>query len=163
MNRSLRHTLLLPISFSLVLAAAWASISMGANTDRAADPYPQDAPKVWDRLFGERDAARLVELYAEDAISMPFDAPTIQGRKALQADFEKFFAANEGTRHETRVAEVLTGPGWAVERAEYTLTYTPKGTGRESVETGRHVVCRKEVAGRWLIAWELWNRDQAEP
>ena len=91
---------------------------------------------------------------------MPFNAPTIHGRQALQVDFTKFFALNESARHETRVAEVLTGNDWAIERAEYTLTYTPRATGKRVVETGRHIVCRKKESGQWLIAWELWNTDQ---
>jgi len=89
---------------------------------------------------------------------MPFNAPTIRDRQALQADFEKFFWQNTG-RHETLVAEILATDDWAIERARYILTYSPLSTGREVKETGRHVVCRKRKNGAWQIAWELWNTD----
>jgi hypothetical protein len=37
--------------------------------------------------------------------------------------------------------------------------YVPKGTAAEVVETGRHVVCRRWIDGRWQITWEIWNTD----
>ena len=67
--------------------------------------YPQDAPARWDQLFDRHDAAGLAGEYSESAVSMPFYAPALNGRKALRADFEKFFAENDGARHETRVVE----------------------------------------------------------
>ncbi len=112
----------------------------------------------WDRLFNSRDASALAALYAEDVISMPFNAPTIHGRQALQADFEKFFSQNTG-RHETLVEEILGTDDWGIERARYVLTYSPLSAGGVVKETGRHVVCRKKSNGKWQIAWELWNTD----
>lgn len=122
--------------------------------------YPLDSPARWDQLFDKHDAAALAGEYSESVVSMPFDAPDMNGRKALQADFEKFFAENDNARHETRVVQLLSGYQWVVERADYTLTYTPKASGKPVVENGRHVVCRKWEAGKWLIAWEIWNRVQ---
>jgi uncharacterized protein (TIGR02246 family) len=127
----------------------------------AVEPNTQDlhsAGAEWDRLFNSRDAAGLAALYAEDVISMPFNAPTIHGRQGLQADFEKFFSQYTG-RHETIVEEILATADWGIERARYVLTYSPLLGGREVKETGRHVVCRKKRNGRWQIAWELWNTD----
>ncbi len=125
------------------------------------DPVASDlkaAGAEWDRLFNSRDASGLAALYAEDVISMPFNAPTIHGRQALQADFEKFFSQNTG-RHETLVEEILAADDWGIERARYVLTYSPLAGGGEVKETGRHVVCRKRSNGKWQIAWELWNTD----
>jgi uncharacterized protein (TIGR02246 family) len=118
----------------------------------------KNAGAEWDRLFDSRDAAALAALYAEDVISMPFNAPTIHGRAALQADFERFFAGNTG-RHQTLVDEILTGDDWAIERARYVLTYSPKAGGPEVKESGRHVVCRRRSGDAWRIAWEIWNTD----
>ena len=112
----------------------------------------------WDKLFNARDAVGLAALYAADVASMPFNAPTIHGREALQVEFEKFFLQNTG-RHETQVEEILVADDWAIERARYTLTYSPLSGGEEVKETGRHVVCRKLKDGTWQIAWELWNTD----
>jgi ketosteroid isomerase-like protein len=104
----------------------------------------------------------LAEQYAEDAISMPPNAPTVRGRKAILAEFEKFFRENEGG-HRTDVDEVLTGDGWAIERARYTMHIKPKTGGPEIVETGRHVMCRRKIGGNWLIVWEIWNSEAPPP
>ncbi len=129
------------------------------------EPNAEDlkaAGAQWDRLFNSRDTSGLAALYAEDVISMPFNAPTIHGRQSLQADFEKFFAQNTA-RHETLVEEILTTEDWGIERARYVLTYSPLSAGGEVRETGRHVVCRKKTNGKWQIAWELWNTDTPPP
>ena len=142
--------------FVLLLALA----SGIADAGPAETPYPKDAPAVWDKLFNAHDAADLAAQYSESVESMPFNAPAVRGRKAMQAEFARFFELNEKARHETNVVELLMGDGWAIERASYTLTFTPKGSNKEIVETGRHVVCRKMEGTDWLIAWELWNTDQ---
>jgi ketosteroid isomerase-like protein len=128
--------------------------------DTAADQeYLKNAGAEWDSLFNSGDVISLAALYAENVISMPFAAPTIYGRQALQADFENFLA-NNTAEHKTDIDEILTGDDWAVERAHYLLTYTSKTSGNVVIESGRHVVCRKKIDGRWQIAWEIWNTDK---
>jgi uncharacterized protein (TIGR02246 family) len=137
------------------------SCSPHAGGRSAAGPTAEElktAGAEWDRLFDAGDAPGLAALYADDVISMPFNAATIHGRPALQADFEKFFSQNTA-RHETIVEEILATDDWGIERARYVLTYSPLAGGGEVKETGRHVVCRKKRDGRWQIAWELWNTD----
>lgn len=112
----------------------------------------------WDKAFNAGNATNLALLYAEKATSMPPNAPTIQGRKALQADFESFFTANSA-RHETTVDEIVHEDDLAIERAHYRLTIKPKNGGAEVVETGRHLECRKKIDGRWQIVMEIWNLD----
>jgi uncharacterized protein (TIGR02246 family) len=132
-----------------------------AACERAEPPVPdalRTAPAEWDRLFNAGDAAALAALYAENASSMPYDAPTLQGRQALETEFARFFSENTG-RHETLVDELIANDDWAIERARYVLTYAPRSGGPEARETGRHVMCRKKKDGTWQIAWELWNKD----
>ena len=144
-------------------------LACGCQTNRVAGggnatdlSYLRTAPEEWDRLFNLQDAAKLAALYAEDATSMPLNTPTRHGRKAIQTDFEQFFAQYTG-RHETFVDEILTHEDWAIERARYSLTSTPKPSGPQIKETGRHVICRRKLNGSWVIAWELWNTDTPAP
>jgi uncharacterized protein (TIGR02246 family) len=152
-----------------ILILALLLLAGGCQTSRApggGNPtdlgYLRTAPEEWDRLFNLQDAAKLATLYAEDVTSMPFNTPTRRGRKAVQADLEQFFAQNTG-RHETFVDEILTHEDWAIERTRYTLTFTPKPSGRQNKETGRRVVCRRKLNGSWLIVWEIWNTDMPSP
>ena len=155
-----------PILLSLLLFGASCRTNQGSteqkNSAATDSEYLRNAGAQWDKLFNTRDTSSLASLYAEGAVSMPYNAPTVRGRKAIQAELDKFLSENTG-RHETSVEEVLIGDGWAIERARYTMTYTPKGAGTQIIETGRHVMCRKKVDGRWEIAWEIWNTDQPSP
>ena len=129
----------------------------------SAIAYPTDAPETWDELFDTHDAAALAAEYSVDVISMPFNARTVTGRDAVQEEFERFFTLNPGATHRTDVEELLEGDGWVIERAAYTLTFTPAGRTELVVETGRHVLCRRIEDGKWRIVWELWNTDQPAP
>jgi uncharacterized protein (TIGR02246 family) len=144
-------------------------LSVGCRT-RSNPGLPSDASSKdeaslkqasadWDRLFNSGQAAGLAALYSPDLVSMPYETPTVHGRQAQQAAFEQFFAENQNARHQTTVEEILVANEWAIERGRYTMTYTPRKTGLQIVETGRHVMCRKKVDGTWQIAWEIWNTD----
>jgi uncharacterized protein (TIGR02246 family) len=123
------------------------------------DAILRQAPAEWDRLFNAGALTALADLYADDAVSMPFNARTVQGRDAVLAEFEKLFADNQDLRHETVVDELLATSDWAIERARYTMSYTTRRDKKAVMETGRHVMCRKRVDGRWQIVWEIFNTD----
>lgn len=130
--------------------------AMFANRDRGA---VMQASLEWDRLFNAGDARALASLYAENAISMPPNAPTLMGRFALQSDFEGFFAANFA-QHQTIVEDLAIEGNIAIERARYRLMFRPRGGGPETIETGRHVEIRQRINGEWKIVIEIWNSDQ---
>ena len=154
----------------IILSLLFFSVSCGngrnsstpEDNSAADNEYLRNAGQEWDRLFNARDTSGLAALYADDAISMPYNAPTVRGRMAIQTEFNNFLAQNTA-RHETSVEEVLVKGDWAIERARYTMTYTSHATDAQVIETGRHVMGRQKVKGRWQIAWEIWNSDQPPP
>jgi ketosteroid isomerase-like protein len=136
--------------------------SNSPNENTGDGEYLKNAGAEWDKLFNARDIANLADRYAEDAVSMPYNYQTVTGKKAIRAEIEKFLEQNDA-RHETFPEEILTKDDWSIERARYITTYTPKSGGSRIVETGRHVMCRKKINGKWLITWEIWNSDQPPP
>ena len=122
----------------------------------------RQASVEWDRSFNSGEIAKLAGLYADDAISMPPNAPTILGRRALQAEFKSFLEANTA-RHETTVDGMTRDGSLAIERAHYRLIYKPRTGGAEVIETGRHLECRRKIDGRWQIILEIWNLDTPPP
>jgi len=133
---------------------------------RAAGGPPPDqaaasrAAAEWDELFNAHRIGDLTLLYASDADSMPHRTPTVHGRAAIQAMFESFNRENDGARHETTVDELVVTPDRAIERAHYRMSYTPKATHQPVAETGRHVMERRWIEGRWQIVWEIFNTDK---
>ncbi len=128
------------------------------NPDAPGHKELLQASGDWDKLYNAGDGARLALLYAEDAISMPPNSPTVRGRKAIQAECEGFFAGNVA-RHETIVDQFITEGDLSMETARYRLTYKPRAGGAETVETGRHLECRRKINGAWRIVVEIWNTD----
>lgn len=153
------RTLPLAVSLFLLLGCQSASESRahGERGGPRQEPLRQ-ASQEWDRLFNSGDGAKLAALYAEDAISMPPNNATIQGRRAIQADFESFFA-NNVARHETILDAMHQEGNLAIEEARYRLTYKPRAGGVEIVESGRHLECRRKIDGKWRIVVEIWNSD----
>jgi ketosteroid isomerase-like protein len=166
MKRSRNRYFVALILLALLFANACRSEQV-ANTpkEKPADDgeYLKNAGVEWDRLFNDRDTAKLTALYAEDAVSMPYNYQTVKGKAAIRNELEKFLASNEYARHETFPEEILTGGDFSIERSRYIMTYTPMNTTNRIVETGRHAICRKKIDGKWLITWEIWNSDQPLP
>lgn len=151
---------------SLALALPWFVFSCTRPEVDSSSPaleaaerkYLERAGAIWDSLFNSGNIPALVDTYAEDAISMPYGAPTVRGRAALTEEFNKFLAAFDA-RHETAIEEIIPAGDRAIERARYTMTYRPKAGGDEVKEVGRHVMCRKKIGGEWKIVWEIWNSE----
>jgi ketosteroid isomerase-like protein len=137
------------------------SNSSGSISSSAEDEaLLKQATADWDRFFNSGQTEALARLYSPDLVSMPYDVPSVHGRLAQQKAFEEFFSENENARHETTVEEMLVTNDWAIERGSYKMTYKPKKTVEQVIETGRHVMCRKKVEGKWQIVWEIWNTDK---
>jgi uncharacterized protein (TIGR02246 family) len=157
----MKAILFLPVAAGLLLLTGCRSAADSRSHRRLGVPQQEElrqASAEWDDLFNAGNAAKLALLYAEDAVSMPPNSPTVQGRSAIQADFESFFAVNVA-RHETIVDDILKEGTLAIEAARYRLTYKPRAGGTEIVESGRHLECRRKIDGKWKIVLEIWNSD----
>lgn len=143
----------------LALAPIANSQDRGLNQERNTRTALARASAEWDARFNAADTVGLLALYAPDVVSMPYDAPASRGHAAVRADFISFFSGNVQQRHETHVEDIVISGDLAIERGSYTLRYTPRNGGGEVVETGKHLECRRRIKGRWLIIYEIWNRD----
>jgi hypothetical protein len=61
------------------------------STDTGREAQVREASAAWDEAFNAENVAQLMELYAEDAVSMPPGAPALEGKDAIQSDFEFIF------------------------------------------------------------------------
>ena len=119
----------------------------------------REASAAWDEAFNAADLERLMTLYAEDVVSMPPGFPALEGKAAVQADFEWFFD-NFESHHETTIVSILISGNLAVERGEYAQTFTPKDGSEPFSETGKHIVVRKKSGNTWQVVREIWNTDE---
>jgi len=137
--------------------AASASRSVAPGCPQAdQDARFREAVMAVETTFQSGDVDRMIEYYAEDAVSMPPGFPASVGKEAIDADLRYFFDEFTLERDFTLVGFNVTGDT-ATRTGVWTQTLTPKAGGEPIVETGRCVLGFKQVDGEWKVAWEIWN------
>lgn len=152
----------LAIAAMLIGMAACQPQPSAATFAAGADGQVRAASAAWDQAHDAGDAKRLIQLYSETAVSMPYGRPAIEGRSAIEADFREFFAAHTA-RHKTSIVSLEVLGDWAIERGKYEFSATPKAGGAPMREAGKHIVVRRNIAGAWKVQWEIWNTDAPVP
>lgn len=146
----------------VVLAFALGLLALGCggeSTDVAAiESEVRAASVAWDEAHNAGDLDRLMSLYAEDAVSMPFERPALEGKDAVEEDFGAYFADFDA-RHKTTIVGLEIADDWAIERGAYTLTATAKDGDGGFEEAGKHIVVRRKDGDGWKVVWEIWNVD----
>lgn len=137
-----------------------------AMTETPDDSGPADleaqvraASAAWDEAFNAADVAQLMELYHENAVSMPPSLPILEGKPAIQADFEWLFD-NFTTHHQTTIVDLEIAGNLAVEQGQYMMTFTPKDGSEPFDEVGKHIVVRRKSGDTWQVVREIWNTNE---
>lgn len=159
MDQARRFARTAAISTSLALALATCQPA-GPSVDGGATDALKAASVTWDEAHNAADLARLMQLYSDSAVSMPYNRPALEGRTAIEADFREFFAGFDA-RHKTTILALEVAGDWAIERGRYELSVVPKAGGPAVNEVGKHIVVRRRVEGGWKVQWEIWNADAA--
>ena len=106
-------------------------------------------------LAEERDASKLAGLYDDEAVSMPPGMSSLPTKSAIAADFAAFFASNRAT-HRTLDADRRVTGEFAIERARYEATISPKDGAAAIKEAGKHIVVyRRQTDGSWKVFWGI--------
>lgn len=131
-----------------------ATISLEAQEDAV-----RAASAAWDAAFNAGDLDQLVALYAEDAVDLPPGLPALEGIDAIAGDLQ-YIHDEFDAHHETSILEIKISGDLAIERANYTMTLTPKVGGDTIAEVGKHIIVRQKVGDEWLVLWEIWNTNE---
>lgn len=137
----------------LVPAAAAQSVASPPRLDQLRD--------AWTTAYEAGNAAAMSDLYVEQAVRMPYDAPAAEGREAILATYRAQFEARRLTPHiEFTVQDVDLVDRTAIERGRYEEALrSAEGTVRYR-EVGKYVsVARRGDDGRWRYAISIFNRD----
>jgi ketosteroid isomerase-like protein len=111
---------------------------------------------AWDEAYNAENLDAVMALYADGAVSMPPGFPALVGKPALRFDYE-FLFEHYDFHHQTTVVQLEIEGSLSVERGEYVMTVTPADGGPAFVETGKHLVVRRQIRGAWLVIEETWN------
>ena len=107
-----------------------------------------------------RDWGALAALYAQDAIIMPPNHPSVTGRANIQVYFQAFPPMSA---FEVPIVEIEGRSDLAVVRGTYSMTIIQEGSAPVT-DSGKWMeMRRKQADGSWLIYCDIWNSDMAMP
>ncbi len=115
-------------------------------------------------LLAEYDAAAtagnvdaVMALHADDAVSMPPDAPARTGKEEIRAAFVSFLEENT-VQLTSQVDEVRVSGDLAFLRVAYDETVTPKAGGEPTQLHGKWlVILERQPDGSWKSWREMWS------
>lgn len=112
--------------------------------------------KKWVETYNQNDWQGLAALFTPDAIMMPPNGLTIQGREAI-ARWEE---ANETGFRIVFKLEAIEGQGDLIYVRGRSCVFIPNGTDGYSVDVGKFLEVRKQQSnGEWLIEADIFNSD----
>lgn len=108
------------------------------------------------------DSERLADLFTDDAVFIPADDPTCEGKEeiagCLQDALEETPSALNFDVKETRVLGE-----WAFERIDVTVVVTDPTTREEWEIWARYLwVLKRQPGGKWKIARLIYNIDESD-
>jgi uncharacterized protein (TIGR02246 family) len=154
---------LLILLSALVLAGCASETSKQAEATKAPDTKADmDAlNKVRDDFiaaFNAGDAAKVGDLYVDDAVAMPGDgSPTVQGRAAIIERNKGLFEAFNAKITITPIRNHVSGD-LAYDQGTFKMELTPKAKGGKPVtEEGRYLVVLRREASGWKVIEDIDN------
>jgi ketosteroid isomerase-like protein len=142
---------------TMLLPLQAAGLAAGENGSRAERENLAIAV-AWDEAFNSEDIDAVMALYADGAVEAPPGFPPLVGKDAIRADYE-FLFENFDFHHQTTVVQLEIQGTMAVERGAYTMIVVPADGSPAYVETGKHMIVRRETNGVWRSVMETWNVD----
>jgi uncharacterized protein (TIGR02246 family) len=110
----------------------------------------------------EGDVDKLVALFEDDAVFVPADDPTCEGRDAI-ADYLDDVMRNTPETIDLDVQETRVEGSWAFERIDATIYSTDSESGEETETWARYFwVLKRQPDGRWKIDRAIYNIEEPD-
>ncbi|AUI66265.1 MULTISPECIES: SgcJ/EcaC family oxidoreductase [Glaesserella] len=101
----------------------------------------------------------VLELYRNDGVLMPSNAPTAQGSAAITATYQHIFSA-VGLNLQFDIKEITVNDNVAIVRSISNGTATVKANNTQVPELNRELFVLEKVEGKWKIARYMFNKTE---
>jgi len=158
MRYRIKRIFLLPLFPTVVAAATLTGLAQGRIHSKSDDVRKaiEAVESQFSVLYARGQVGDLSELYAEDAVVMPPNGPTVFGRSAIR-DFWDGVRKAGVARVETRTVEVSgTGGDTTYEAGTYVL-YDASG---KAIDDGKYVVIWRREGKPWHLYRDIWNSNR---
>jgi ketosteroid isomerase-like protein len=145
------------VLLSVLLAAIVGSSACASNDTDAFTKADNEAIRTRSQAlvtaFNGKQIDAIVELYADNSVFMPPNAPVLRGREPLREFYQDLIGRATNLRLET---EDVAGSGpLAYESGTYYLNYQD-GAVRDR---GKYVFVWRKTAGTWRTEKTIWSSD----
>ena len=158
---------------SVRLATVAALVSLAACAPAAPPPPPDTTAEdtaainalrdAWVAAYNAGDADAVANLYAENAVDLPMNEPTVTGRAGIRASVAARMAMGKGTATVTSEELRLMGTA-ATDRGTFSVSIVPAAGGEAMTQGGRYlVVLQKQADGSWKLVAGMDNSPTPMP
>jgi len=136
----------------------------GRQAAAASDPAIRQIADNYVKASLAGDGKAIAALYADDAVEMPPNMPSIKGRAAIEGYYTKMLSGGTkmGSFTLKHIESRASGDsGYDV--GTYQQSITPAGATAPLNETGKYVVILKRSGGAWKVAYAIYSSDQPPP
>ena len=146
--------------FVLVLLSLSVACQRQADTRAADEATLRNLDAEWSKAAGAKDLEKTVSYYTDDALILPPNIPTIQGKQGARTMWQGMFSVPGfgGGWKATKVEVARSGDlGWVT--GTYELSETD-ASGRPIVDQGKYFeVWLKQADGSWKCVADMFNTD----
>jgi ketosteroid isomerase-like protein len=154
----------------LVLAfAALGVIAVAAGCAKTPPPQDVAADKAklqtdalsWFDHFAAADSEGLANLYSEDALVMPPNAPAVNGRPAIKTFYGGMVSQTKAAGLSVKQGQV-TGSDVSGDMGWISGTYTVQDSTGATMDSGSYMSVHHRINGSWLYIRDIWNSDHPQ-
>ena len=113
--------------------------------------------KSYEKALNSSDAASVLELYTEDGVFMPSEAPTSVGKEAVEGAYNFVFSQIK-LNIEFTIEEIEIEGSLAIARTISKGTVEVLAAGITAPEENRELFVLKKKNGKWKIARYIFNK-----
>ena len=143
----------LVVAISLILCCG----SLFAGDDEKAI---REAVKSMEAGVVAGDAARVVAMYADDAVLMPPNEPAVRGSDALRKWWGGMLGVGKA-KLSINIEELVVSGDLAVDRGTWDLNLMPNGATAAVTDHGKYIVVWRKREGKWVAVSDIFNSDVA--
>jgi len=161
MLRSFSPRVTTQISLLFVLVILLFTACQKQTDTRAADEATlKNLDAEWSKAAGAKDIEKTVSYYSDDALILPPNLPTIQGKKQARAMWQGMFSVpGFGGGWKATKVEVARSGDLGYVTGTYELSETD-ASGKPMVDTGKYLeVWKKQADGSWKCVADMFNTD----
>ena len=146
--------------FVLMLSSAACQSQNAANDARADEATLRNLDAEWSKAAGAKDLEKTASYYTDDAIILPPNMPTIQGKQQARAMWQGMFSVpGFGGGWKATKVEVARSGDLGYVTGTYELSETD-ASGKPMVDKGKYLeIWKKQPDGSWKCVADMFNTD----